>query len=157
MTKAKKCCQFCTSLFICITEAVPHLRIKVCLHLSFVFSHFFEPDIFYTLNLILKMMCFYFSVCKISILTQNVSERDGFWILGRRPYWSNSPNPWPFGHLVGTCWKKPINDVYSAIVFFLCSTKFVQRLWIRVCSPLSVTCFSHFFWTKFFLHNDFVP
>ena len=44
--------------------------------------------------------------------------------------------------------------VFSGFLF-LCITKFVQHLPIRVCSHLSVV-FWHFFWTRCFLDSEFV-
>ena len=89
------------------------------------------------MNLLLNMRCMFFIVFKFPVAVQKASDRDGIGTHVGKTYWISSPTPWPLGHPVAIFWQKPKNAVCSALLF-LCVTKVVQYLRIRVCSHLSV-------------------
>ena len=84
------------------------------------------------------MRCFYFSVCKFSVLAQNVSHKDGFQIHARKSYRSSSPTPKALGdtrHFL----TKPKQCCLFCTCPFLSIPGFIQHPQrIRVYSPLWV-------------------
>ena len=113
----------------------------VCCFFALFWTRYFLDTESVDQNECLSSIVFIFPVA-----VQNVSHRDGIRTHARKPYWSSSPTPQPLGHPVASTARPPCrylstkakNCCLFCTSLFLCITKFVQHLRIRVCLPLSV-------------------